>query len=957
LTYQLRKYSVRYPQDMKIPVSSFSDVVLNMQLQNGFTYRIFAGDEKQVLFILSSKVDSQANKTTLQLVKVLVAETKFTIVYNLAKSTLSSPGQFQVGKRTKITSGCKDTIMIMNWVFTVNILESATYQQPNNLVVFINENADPTKTSIKIQQLLPVGLTQPPKYLFDIECYSQNLLAVFWNNLTSTVSGVFLSKASIDFKISALDWKVDFKAIQGFNQPVKLLDMKLSDKFFFHFAIMASNDLNENFRETHELLVIHQGNHIKVQEFSDSGLIPNDMPVFIRPLGFEVRVSKLGHEAYTLNIKHYSNGKILFLDTLSSWKAKKDNNKISDFAYFRVTIVECEQAYSLPSESNDLNTIHEDSSPFYFTCLDKNIIFIGYRVPKRSLTYEGIMFFSDPMSEVRDASYKTNVISSTTFSDAAKLNATFSSVTSKAIVLTPLPNNYYLPDPVLETITGTLTVQKNTFDYAPIYTSAILGNNVTLGLQTQYQNISLINNKAHLVVFSRSDSKVISDADEIFFMKTGLIFEEHNRKVGFMSCIERADYIGRNFIRECKEEASFPIPNAKVIIAKDHSLKCFCVFVAAFDKISKLSHLLAYNINEKIFVSLGQIGKSDGYIFDCSKQWLFALAFNRTVSVSMKEFLYDRVGRYQLVVDPVLGLGTNQVPCVSSANMVPGRNPVRLAKACYYSNPKVIAMFHFDFTTQESADNSNSNSPYFVQVSQMFRPLFNHDFVEPEICFFKDAYILIPKILTVDSIIVGYVGDGSSGKEYESLKRFELRHLGFTSVKAIYCHELSEVSSFSIYGEQTVGPAVHSIITTLLLSDDPLKRVYNVYNSSKIFTSVSVSDDGVSAVYFSLKEFAQPIFYRVLFSSNPLLLYIGAVHSSPSVMLNFVAYNNFAKKNATYTLNITFTQAQSIKVVPKSGASDRSHQCLRRRSFGQQGHKGCQLPSQRSLQQNHVHRT
>ena len=181
-------------------------------------------------------------------------------------------------------------------------------------------------------------------------------------------------------------------------------------------------------------------------------------------------------------------------------------------------------------------------------------------------------------------------------------------------------------------VDGTIAVQKNSFEYAPITTSAISGNNVTLGLQTPNPAISIINNKAHQVLFSRSDSKVTSDADEIFFLKTGLVFEEHNRKVGFMSCLERADQLGLNFIKECKEEASYPIPNAKVLTVKDMSTKCQSVFVAAFDKVSRLSFLLVYSINEKSFALIGQAGKSDWYLFDCTQDTLFAFVFNRSVS-------------------------------------------------------------------------------------------------------------------------------------------------------------------------------------------------------------------------------------------------------------------------------------------------------------------------------------
>ena len=169
LTYQLRKYSVRYPQDKTIPVSSFSDVVLNISLRQPASdqqYRIFAGDNNKEVFIFGSTVEAAASITKIRMARIFLNELTIELKDSTDPKEVVVSGIFQVNKMTKLSSACEKLVIMMNWIDTSKSLQSPTDQPPNNIGLFIDiTNSNPKAL---IQEIVKSFVGTPPDYVFEI---------------------------------------------------------------------------------------------------------------------------------------------------------------------------------------------------------------------------------------------------------------------------------------------------------------------------------------------------------------------------------------------------------------------------------------------------------------------------------------------------------------------------------------------------------------------------------------------------------------------------------------------------------------------------------------------------------------------------------------------------------------------------------------------------------------------
>ena len=245
-------------------------------------------------------------------------------------------------------------------------------------------------------------------------------------------------------------------------------------------------ELSKTIGKLHYLIAVHKGNTLRFKQWRDSPYLTvsnaENTPLFARSLNTEVRVVKAGWGSYSLNIRYLVNGKIVFLDTVVTNRSvtipsndTRYTDLISNIELLRMTSVECEQLITLQSTSTDLKMITSSGNPFYYHCIDRNILFIGYRKISDGATYQHIFFFPSEVSSSVQNSQSSKLDSPFN----ASSNAVFPLITQDSLTFETLDPDYYSHPIAFQDniIKSDMTVTRGNFEPAPILNSSILGAN------------------------------------------------------------------------------------------------------------------------------------------------------------------------------------------------------------------------------------------------------------------------------------------------------------------------------------------------------------------------------------------------------------------------------------------------------------------------------------------------
>ena len=905
-TYSLRRFRIGYDSNNKKPNSNFGSLGsldLNMKKMK---YRLYPGDIYRDLYIVSSSYDPQTSKTTIFISKIKVDDDSINVQFTKTAGDVIANGMFVFGGSTKVSSNCNNLFIAINWVNTSLPLVKSATQVTNNIGIFINTDANNVYASISVIKAPDQG--DPPALIFDLECEFNNQVAwIFFKDSPSSELGVYLSNMKVELTTSG----VAFQLNPPFLSSIKIDDTKITSNFY-HFAHLRDRQ-NDNLN--HFLIICHIGNYIVPKEFDSSGLIDHGLPMFMRPKEpTEISTQKAGFAAYTFNIKHKVNGKLLYLDILSSFKTSTNKGKLLGTFYKRLTLVFCEHAFSLPTSDEELNDIHEkDGKIFYYVCVDQHFITVGYQPDFLESSYEYISFFSEPMISPKSSYINSfEAVSSTKISEQ---EATFNSNGSPFQVdFVPLTDNYFeYPISLLQT-SGTLSAEKLSFENAPLANTSILGPNVSLKVTNLIPGIDVFNNKIHNLVFTRSEKNPISDANEVFFLKSAAVFEEHNKKAGVLYCSDIANYKQGVSILTCKEITAVLVPGAKVISTIDYTEKCGSIMIAVLSQTENKNYFYFFDLNENTIYLISSTEKRDGILMDCKGYVFVVLTWITDKDDPVIEIVFNKQTKSYIDSSSASGIGFKTNSNIRSLNSIPSDSNILFTKSTYFPFPNTIAITGFYFNFVDSK---------FEKYETIFRSVGILGFNEPQMCFFVNSYIIFPSTLLPTTIISAYLGDGSLSKNYETVRKINLSKIGFSSVKKLMCHGLKSADAFSVYGEQIVevpngngAKVTNSLIVTFMLIDEPQQRIYNIMNTTKMFLKVSVTDDRISSIIFDLKEFSLSEYLRVQITNFPLAFYFGNLNQDKAT-LNILAFNNETSKSSNYELSISFTNAQSINVVPK----------------------------------------
>ena len=162
---------------------------------------------------------------------------------------------------------------------------------------------------------------------------------------------------------------------------------------------------------------------------------------------------------------------------------------------------ECEQPITLQSTQIDLNLILSSGNPFYFHCIDRNILYIGYRKVSDGATYQHIFFFQSTVG----LSLQNSQSSKLDVPFNAGQTAVFPLITKDSLSLETLDPDYFSHDiKFAGNISKTdMSVTRGNFEPAPILNSSVFGANVSYQVLEGDPEILWFNDKVHQVAFWR----------------------------------------------------------------------------------------------------------------------------------------------------------------------------------------------------------------------------------------------------------------------------------------------------------------------------------------------------------------------------------------------------------------------------------------------------------------------
>ena len=187
--------------------------------------------------------------------------------------------------------------------------------------------------------------------------------------------------------------------------------------------------------------------------------------------------------------------------------------------------------------------------------------------------------------------------------------------------------------------TYTISSKPRKYESLPLdLTNYRTASNLSIEFINLPAQVSFLNDKFHQVVFVRSS---VHNADEVYFVGDGAVYEEHNKGVGFMSCSFKQDFSISRYNYSCTKVTSLDIKDSQISKVLDFFVECGSVLIIASDRRTENSSLILYNSTTKAMKSLITFNRSLTHDLSCSGQYVLLITYLRS-STPVKLYRFDR---------------------------------------------------------------------------------------------------------------------------------------------------------------------------------------------------------------------------------------------------------------------------------------------------------------------------
>src|SRR3990167_2982898 len=400
--YQLVVFSIAYLTADAAPTFSwYKAATTNLTLPADKKYFLYPSDSSLFVYIAATEAVVANSQTTLWFAqlkydgsdKPMVTEKNFT------SPGLVVTGLFTLAPYSKLTSDLANAVILMNTVNSTRDYEGGNAQPSNIKVLVVHlQSGKGYLSSVPYKQ--SSGSPRELTHLLDLETNSNHVYFIGLDkdgaNPLAAVLGCY--------KIQASQTELTFEhnTFASFY-PVKLANMN-QNKNFFHLVNLRDKNADDDYRV---MVVNHtfDGNTNSMQKLTFNlvwykTIWPNEKDIYyMRPgeQNIEIRPGKLGMRNNHMNIYYFYQGKLQYIDLLSSAKldftfegeklkfldifgivnpGKKPNGppKMEGLELQRITASGCEKGFSIFNRAVDLNQImHVTGYGLPLHCLANNV--------------------------------------------------------------------------------------------------------------------------------------------------------------------------------------------------------------------------------------------------------------------------------------------------------------------------------------------------------------------------------------------------------------------------------------------------------------------------------------------------------------------------------------------------------------------------------------------------------
>jgi len=936
-SYLMKRFTVKYSGTTNTdkPVFAWdtaSDKTLNLLIGKHFIFlptdqtNAWGAPANYPNFFLAVCTEKVGADTRLYLAEIAIAD--YTVKYDRYSGTsvfyTYTGGTFVVTKRSRVSTYHETKYnVIWNPLDTSKPYRVAS--QPSNNIVFAYRRV--VTENIYCWFFSPLNCPNDPSYTFNfifdiaVEGNSLYLLTLGTDSARSDkvmICSLGLAPVSGTSVNGALYIETDNGG--GINVYQVSSYSTTNPRVYWNFALFTGSQtsklpiraiMTHNFDTNND----NNGQVISLNKFITTTVRLNTNVVWpIRPSeNTQIEIVNTGVFNSIMNIKHYVNNKLTYLDIWNFYNVA-DQDNLANQKFWRIPVTECDDAFAGASDLNSIATMTLNNF-IMVHCVKDNILTSS--IYGAEPAYTALLKFDGVTTATN-----INVESQSTMTVDANPVSFFKQT------LSYVPwTSYFTNMPTYVLNPNTLTVTENSYKSLPFTLNTMIGATMRVTMDNPLiPGLYVLDNKQHVIQYKRSDLGS-TDSDQVVLNSIGGVYEDDNRKVGVMTCTEFGNYQAGYFERLCVEVANFaPNPVASIIETIDLTkANCQSILIRLKDKVGTKQTFLVYDTIAKALLKYTDMDGYANYGMGCANSdTVIAIGWNNLDATNPPKVIAFSLSTKANVPAPTgfANFGLESCLNIVSAGLTwPVKAVVKSAVtglvfnyATYMPNTKILAVATLPF---------NKTSTKF-EGSGLFDYIYTENWYNSntKICFLKESFIIFDPTSLSTPVKVFYGEYYMNNKKRYAQSLIDISQVGNFDLKSVFCHRLQLIDSISIYGEKTFTGTdgftyTHSVVATFEVSDAvEAQRLYNLQIFQKKFISVTASDNGNKAIYFRLKEFmSSNIFYRVQWEKDQSLAYFNLVQGDYDA--KFIVSNS--QKNQSVTLKLTVNKQQSIVVTPNSG--------------------------------------
>lgn len=854
-------------------------------------------------------------------------------------SGIEIQGNFTLKPYFKAVAGMSKTIIIMNTLNTTKAFNT-TSQDANNELLFLNTPDD----AVWSGTIFKPNLTEAPgntevKFIFDIEVIDTRLLVLFpavnsTSPLTKNIewSSFLLAPNITNNTLNNLT--LNTTGLPNFPLTSKKVVVQMETSgpaSFAHFARMKFFPTTSKSTYTQSMLLfLHLPKTVLNTKSSRTKVFWLDVNtttltdagngrVVVKPTDSQddIRVVNYDPDSNNFNILHIDNEKINYIDYYAAYA--KDRNyaagdprfKLGDIFVKRFSLYECKTAHvALQDQNNDFDRLNET--------VDNTRVFCNqYGIP----TWLAATDNKNTYSIISQLPVTTNQISTTFTSTNLTIEDSQSSFDTYQLtaVSNPLATVYDLIN--INISTPSLVAFKNSYISLPFYSTEIKGGNLTLSAMETNTEIEFKDFKTAELKFPKTIRGPDRgyDLDEVFPTYYGAIGSQDNQGLVFLICSETADFSSSMFNTDCKLSAHYSIPFVKVVSVKDLYAKCWQILIMArnISAESKDNEMIfiSFNYGSHQFTKLGSLNDSEYYDIGCHRNGfkvsIFAAGWNYRSNQTTKALLWvDGNLASQATTNKSLAVILNSNYISSATFNLMGTN----SDFYYYT-------FFNDYNGHVIVKSTYDRNSGFSASTNITRRFFLNNKL-PLMCLFSNHYLTYLTPMTPESWIYVYNLETTKPfRQYYQIIKYRLADYNLTEVINVFCHQVSVVEAFTVYGKSVVNGVTHNIFLTFTIDDKLDQRLYSTINTTEIVSTVMAIDNLVNKAYLIVKQYQLHTKYYVIKFGDSLTMAHFKNVNLPSTLpatitLKMLAKNNYNSKS--FDFKVTFENTNAVTFEPQT---------------------------------------